>query len=60
MTFNWFQLILGLWVVISPWILGFYGNSPGLWSNVIAGVLIIIFSLWALFGGKTSGDQTSS
>ncbi|MEK7555456.1 MAG: SPW repeat protein [Patescibacteria group bacterium] len=53
MNFSWLQLILGLWVVISPWLLGFYGNSMALWSNVIAGVLIIILSLWELFGGKS-------
>jgi hypothetical protein len=51
---NWVQLILGLWIFVSPWILGFSGISTALWSNVIIGALVAIFSLWNLFGGKSS------
>lgn len=56
MIFNWFQLVLGIWVAVSPWLLGFYGNNMALWSNIVAGVLIVIFSLWALFGEKSSSQ----
>lgn len=48
---NWAILILGLWVLASPWILDFsaYGNIV-LWNNIVSGMLIIIFALWQLFG----------
>lgn len=49
---NWGILILGLWVLISPWALDFSALTVALWSNVISGVLIIIFALWELFGEK--------
>ncbi len=51
---NWIQLILGLWIFISPWILGFSDISTALWSNVIFGALIVIFALWELFATKPS------
>ena len=51
---NWVQLVLGLWVLVSPWILGFSEISTALWSNVIIGVLIVISALWQLFGVKSS------
>ncbi|MEK7634413.1 MAG: SPW repeat protein [Patescibacteria group bacterium] len=55
---HWVILVLGLWVLISPWILGFSAFAPAMWSNVVVGVLIIICSLWNLFGGKFSATQT--
>mgnify|MGYP001560881612 CR=1 FL=1 len=54
---NWAQLILGLWVLVSPWVIGFADISAALWSNVIAGALVVIFALWQLFGGKSSGSS---
>ena len=51
---NWFQLILGLWVFVSPWLLGFSDISTALWSNIVAGALIIIFALWEIFASKPS------
>ena len=56
---NWVKLVLGLWVAVSPWILGFSGITTALWSNVIAGALIVIFALWGLFGGKPSTAEAS-
>ncbi len=49
MALNWLQLVLGLWVVISPWLLGFSNNDIALWSNIIAGISIVILSLWSIF-----------
>ncbi|MEK7193983.1 MAG: SPW repeat protein [Patescibacteria group bacterium] len=56
---NWVKLVLGLWVAVSPWILGFSGITTALWSNIIAGALIAIFALWGLFGGKPSTPEAS-
>jgi len=51
---NWVVLFLGLWILVSPWLLNFsaYGNIV-LWNNVISGVLVILFALWQLFGGDS-------
>jgi Flp pilus assembly protein protease CpaA len=56
---NWAQLVLGLWIFVSPWILGFSDISTALWSNVITGALIVIFALWELFGHKSSTPQAT-
>lgn len=56
---NWIQLVLGFWIFVSPWILGFSDISTALWSNVIIGILIVIFSLWELFGVKSSIPSAS-
>ena len=50
---NWVQLVLGIWILVSQWILGFAEITPALWSNVIVGLLIVIVALWELFGKKS-------
>nr|HET6901364.1 SPW repeat protein [Ktedonobacteraceae bacterium] len=42
------NLILGIWVFISPWILGFAYMAGIAWSAWIIGALVIILSAWAL------------
>jgi hypothetical protein len=49
---NWAQLIFGIWIMASPWILGFSDITTALWSNAIFGILIVISALWQLFGSK--------
>ena len=53
---SWIQLVLGVIVLISPWVFNFSDVVSALWGNVILGALVAIFSLWQLFG---SGKQQS-
>ena len=46
---NWLLLVLGIWVLVSPWVLGFFEASPMLYGNVIAGVLIVVIMMWNIF-----------
>ena len=45
----WMQAVLGCWVLISPWLFGVGTNAVLLWSNVIAGVAIVLLALWSFF-----------
>lgn len=54
------QLILGLWIFASPWILGYSFVTPALWSGIIVGTLVFILALWGLFGDLQSGASTAS
>ncbi|HXF44190.1 MAG TPA: SPW repeat protein [Candidatus Paceibacterota bacterium] len=44
--FHWVIAALGLWIFVSPWILGYSGINLMLWNNLLAGGLIFIFALW--------------
>jgi len=48
------QLVLGIWTVVSPWVLGYASLTPALWGSVMAGVLIVLLALWAMYGGEIS------
>lgn len=51
LTDNWqdsVNLILGLWLIISPWVLGFTGIGAAMWNAVVFGVVIAAMALAAL------------
>ena len=45
---EWGNVVLGLWLVISPWLLGFNGIMAAMWNAVIVGAIVAILALWAL------------
>jgi hypothetical protein len=44
---SWANALLGIWVIISPWILGFSGKAQPTWNNVIVGIAITILAVWS-------------
>jgi len=46
---EWVQLVLGFWLVISPFVLSFYAREYGAaWNQIILGLLIGFDAVWAL------------
>jgi hypothetical protein len=44
------NFILGIWILISPFVLGYSGNISAMWNNVIVGIVIVMisaFRIWA-------------
>ncbi len=48
---SWLFLVLGVWLVVSPYALDALGLSLN-FSNLATGVIIALVALWNLFGGK--------
>lgn len=51
---EWADMIVGAWLVISPWLLGFtdpegvVAAGTATWNTVIVGVLVLGLALWSL------------
>ncbi len=48
---EWLNLIAGLWVVVSPWVLGFQGTTA-MTVHVVIGILVALLAaieLWMLY-----------
>jgi hypothetical protein len=48
---EWVNLVLGLWVLVSPWVLGFAAQTTPRWVNVIVGVIVAVLAaakLWLM------------
>ena len=42
---SWINIILGVWMLVSPFILGAVGMAV-FWNSIILGIVVIIFSGW--------------
>jgi hypothetical protein len=42
------DILLGVWLVISPWILRYTENPPFTWNALLVGLLLIVLAAWAL------------
>jgi hypothetical protein len=51
--FSWAELVLGVWIVVSPWVFGFSGTLA-LWSNVFVGAAFVVLAFWRIFGEEGS------
>lgn len=52
MTDSWqdgISLILGIWLFVSPWVLGFNGIDAAFWNAVAFGLVLVLMALMALF-----------
>lgn len=49
---EWTEAALGLWLVVSPWILGFGGHREAMLSTMVAGLVVIALAVWTLMIDK--------
>ena len=46
---DWVNAVAGLWLIISPFVLGFSTTPVAMWNNVITGIVAIVLAGWAAF-----------
>ncbi|HKK01647.1 MAG TPA: SPW repeat protein [Desulfuromonadales bacterium] len=45
---DWINLLLGAWLIISPWVLGTVASTTSTILLVLMGIALVAFSVWAL------------
>lgn len=55
MTEYWTAEIIGIMMIISPWVLGFSDISLAKWCNVLLGLSLMVGAAWKLFGVMPAG-----
>lgn len=45
---EWLNMTLGIWLFVSPWVLGFHASTALRWNAVITGVLVAALAAWVL------------
>lgn len=56
---EWTNFALGLWLVVSPWLLGFSVTVAAMSNAVIVGIAVAVMALWALGTDKDIGGWWS-
>jgi len=46
---EWLNLIVGLWVVAAPWVLGFAAIMAAMWAHVVIGLLVAAAAAWEIW-----------
>jgi hypothetical protein len=46
---DWLTGILGVWLIIAPWVLGFSSLTAAAWNQVIVGLLVVALAAWELW-----------
>ncbi|MEW6630571.1 MAG: SPW repeat protein [Pseudomonadota bacterium] len=46
---EWVNLVLGLWLIVSPWLLHFTAETHAMATHVVLGVLVVAASAWAVW-----------
>ena len=54
---EWAVGSLGLWLVISPWVLGFAASRELTMSSVAAGAVVVALAAWALYAAGGLGHH---
>jgi SPW repeat len=52
---EWVNLVLGVWLMASPLVLGFAAEATAAWNAVFVGVLAILLAAWAMSLDKEIG-----
>ncbi len=56
---EWTNLLIGLWLVVAPWVLGFSGNAVATRNTLIVGVLIFALAAWEFYDIHKAASATS-
>lgn len=54
---EWVNLVVGLWAVVAPWVLGFSAVTAAMWVHVIAGIVVAVVAaacIWFVRGRPLS------
>jgi hypothetical protein len=54
---EWLNMVLGLWLFVSPWILAFPTSATLRWNAVITGLIVASLSAWVLTQERSKRRQ---
>lgn len=55
---SWLNILAGIWLIISPFVLGFVMSSERI-NDVIIGIIVAAFAIWST-GATMTGSRVSS
>ena len=46
-TLSWVNAVLGLWLIIAPFILAYSKVAAAMWNDIIVGIIVLVLGAWA-------------
>lgn len=44
---EWLSAVFGVWLVVSPWVLGFSVSQVPTWNQIVVGIVVGILAFWS-------------
>jgi hypothetical protein len=57
---EWINLLLGIWVFIAPWVLGFVGLSQAAWDHWVVGALVFLIAICNIAVARRRFPETTA
>ncbi len=54
---SWLNFFLGLWLVLSPFLLNFGDVTGAMWNCVIVGLIVLVLAAWSAVGKRTTPES---
>lgn len=58
MWIGWITVVLGLWLVLAPFVLSYTG-MVSIWNDIILGIIVTGISLWSMTTGAAVRHRVS-
>ena len=55
---SWLNALFGIWMLISPWVLGFSHVHNAMMNNVAMGIIVILLACWSGLATTDSKEQS--
>lgn len=55
---EWLEAVLGVWLIVSPFVLGFSNVSIAMYNHIIVGLIIAADAIWVLLQNPPSTRAT--
>lgn len=49
---SWVNVVLGLWLIVAPFVLGYSGTAAAMWNEVIIGIAVAILGAWSALAAQ--------
>lgn len=53
------NILIGVWMIISPWVLAFTSTRSAEANAVIVGIVAVVFAAWAMALGRQQAQQVT-
>lgn len=50
---EWINLVIGIWLILAPFVLGVSANSLLMWNYIVVGIIVGADALWAALARPT-------
>jgi hypothetical protein len=49
---SWVNALIGIWLIISPWVYGTAGQG-WMWNSIVIGIIILVLGAWSAMAANT-------